>query len=569
VNVTPPTSGAANAHGASPLPAANSSLADFLLANAPANSGQDFRAIAAAMFGVESTTATPAQAIAQGPDAAKKPSVGPQDESEFRKSKESPDPVAGMAHPELTVPLPVLPAPPLDFTPKPGPVTGPVRLLDIKAALKDPAMFAGQNLGDSGEKVADAASSLPSTPSETLKTIMPPPSFTEAGPPAPTVIMGKVQKELPTFGGDKPHLLERPAPPSDLMQTKEPVARLVAPAASITAARKAADDGSGQPPSIETAKPVSTAATHPDRPTPPTHVPIAVNPGLEVSPVTVSLPPAAMVEVIPAASASEIVDKSMSSKLARPSGPVEPSLPAGLTDGAPPTTPVASPTIRGRDVKERGIKDTRTTSTQRVKIASTEVGTLADGLTKSAATSSKDVAGVTLGSHSDTHAQAIPLKQSASTPSFQTPGPQADAPDEALPTSTASPVTTAKLVHDMSHSEFRVGMQTQEFGNIDIRTSVARHMFSAQISVEHSDVAKSMTADLPALYHKLADQQVPVASIVIQGQSFATSSGLAQDSQQPQTWRPQSYNVNGSEVETALPSLMETLDSTGRLDIRI
>ena len=68
-------------------------------------------------------------------------------------------------------------------------------------------------------------------------------------------------------------------------------------------------------------------------------------------------------------------------------------------------------------------------------------------------------------------------------------------------------------------------MQSQEFGNIDIRTSVARHMFSAQISVEHGDFAKSMTADLPALYHRLADQQVAVANIVIQGQRLATSSG--------------------------------------------
>ena len=101
----------------------------------------------------------------------------------------------------------------------------------------------------------------------------------------------------------------------------------------------------------------------------------------------------------------------------------------------------------------------------------------------------------------------------------------------------------------MSQSEFRVGMQSQEFGNIDIRTSVARHMFSAQISVEHSDMAKSMTADLPALYHRLADQQVPVASIVIQGQSLATSSGLAQDAQ-PQSWQPQSQHSHKIECRT-------------------
>lgn len=554
MNVTPPTSGAANAHGASPLPTANSSLADFLLANAPANSAQDFRALAAAMFGVESTTAALAQTPIQGPDEVKKPTGGLQDESESRKSKESPAPIAGMANPELTVPLPVPPAPALNLTPTTGPATGPISLPSIKAALKDPAMFGGRNSSDSGENAADAASDLPFT-------ITPPSSFTEADTPAPTVVMGKVQKELPTFGSENLHLLEPTAPASDLNQANESVARAVASGAAITTARKPADKESSQPPSTETAKQVSTAAASPDPPIPPTHTPIEV--------ATVLLPPVATVEVASTASASEILDKSMSSKLARPSGAVEPGLPAGLTNATPPTTPAAPPAIKGREGKERGVKETRTTSTQRGKIAPNEVGPLADGLAKSAATSSKEVAGATLGAHSDSHAQATPLKQTAGAPSSQTPGLEADGPDEALPTSTASPVTSAKLVHDMSQSEFRVGMQTQEFGNIDIRTSVARHMFSAQISVEHSDVVKSMTADLPALYHKLADQQVPVASIVIQGQSFATSSGLAQDSQQPQTWKPQSYNATRSDAETALPVLMETLDSSGRLDIRI
>ncbi len=121
----------------------------------------------------------------------------------------------------------------------------------------------------------------------------------------------------------------------------------------------------------------------------------------------------------------------------------------------------------------------------------------------------------------------------------------------------------------MSQSEFRVGMQTREFGSIDIRTSVARHMFSAQISVEHSDVAKSLTTDLPSLYNKLADQQVAVANIVIHGQGLGTSSGLAQDAQ-PQNSRPQNQGDAKSIVETVLPvALEQQLDPAGRLDIRI
>jgi flagellar hook-length control protein FliK len=563
VNVTPANSGTASAHSAAPLQPGNSSLADFLLAGLPANSGEDFRAIAAALFGVESASAGPTQTLAQKPAAVKKPVDGPQHENESRKGKESADPGSPAPHSELPLPVPLTP---LDFALKPEPTTSSVSLTDIKAVLKEPAMFAGRNLSDSSEKLADAVSSPRSAPSETLKATPPPSSLTDADKPAPIVIMSDVERKLPPFVGDPPHW--PPAPPDGLMRAKEPAARSAATPASGTTAKKIADDGSNQLPSTETAKQASTAAANPSPPARPTAAPVAVNPGPEMS-AAASLPSAAPVELTSAVSASEISDTLKTARPAPASGPVDPRLAAGLSNESLRPAPAASPTIKGRELTDRGIKDTRTTSTQRGKISSAEAGNFADGLTKSAVTSIKDVGGVTLGAHPDAHAKPIPLKQAALTPSSQTAVADADGPDESLPTSTPSPITTAKLVQSMSQSEFRVGMQTQEFGNIDIRTSVARHMFSAQISVEHSDVAKSMTADLPALYHKLADQQVPVASIVIQGQSFATSSGLAQDSQQPQTWRPQSYNATKSDAETALPGLMETLDSAGRLDIRI
>jgi len=567
VNVTPPNPGAAGAHGTAPLPTANSSLADFLLAGLPANSGQDFRAIAATLFGVESATATPTQAGAREPAAVK---TGPQDKAETHKSKASDDPSCPAAHPELTVALPAPGGPELDPGAKPQVATGPVGLPDTKAVMKNPSMLSGRTLSDSGEKRPDAASIPPSTPADAVKPTTPASSLTEADTPAPGVVMSEVHKDLPAFTSGKPNLIERSKFPEGLMTAKEVAAQSVASPATGTTARKVNADGSNQPSRSDPARLASTAAGNPSQPSPPTNAPL--NPGREMSPaasLTSALPSASLLNAASAASPSEVLDKSKTVKPAQASGPVDPKWTAGLSDGSLVAKPVAAPSIKDREAKDRGIKDTRTISTQRGKIDHAEAANLADGITKSAATNSKDIAGAALGTHSDTHAKAIPLKQAVAAPSSQAAVADADGPDEALPTSTPSPVTTAKLVQDMNHSEFRVGMQSPEFGNIDIRTSVARHMFSAQISVEHSDVAKSMTADLPALYHKLADQQVPVASIVIQGQSFATSSGLAQDSQQPQTWRPQSYNVTKPEAETALPVLMETLDSAGRLDIRI
>jgi flagellar hook-length control protein FliK len=176
-----------------------------------------------------------------------------------------------------------------------------------------------------------------------------------------------------------------------------------------------------------------------------------------------------------------------------------------------------------------------------------------------------------LPAQSGTHAKPVVLKQSVDAPSSPASLMNADGPDESVPASGSSPVI-AKLVQGMSQSEFRVGMQSQEFGNIDIRTSVARHMFSAQISVEHGDVARSLTAQLPGLYHRLADQQVAVGNIVIQGQGLGTSSGLAQDAQ-PQSWQAQGHSPDAGtaklNVEPMLPGMTDGIDSAGRLDIRI
>ncbi len=219
-------------------------------------------------------------------------------------------------------------------------------------------------------------------------------------------------------------------------------------------------------------------------------------------------------------------------------------------------------------IKDPAPKGTNIEALRNGKFAHIEADTVESGLTKSIAINSKDTAGVTLAAHSDAHAKSASLKQATLSPSAASTVAETDAPDEALPTSALSPVT-ARLVQGMSQAEFRVGMQSQEFGNIDIRTSVARHMFSAQISVEHSDMARSMTADLPALYHKLADQQVAVANIVIQGQSLGTSSGLAQDAQ-PQNWKPQGNAASSPDAQLVLPVMTpEAMDPTGRLDIRI
>jgi len=163
------------------------------------------------------------------------------------------------------------------------------------------------------------------------------------------------------------------------------------------------------------------------------------------------------------------------------------------------------------------------------------------------------------------HSKSAPAK---SEPEISDSAPAAQIPDADDAPVTHTSINTAKLVQGLSQSELRVGLQTRDFGNIDIRTSASRHEFSAQISVEHSDIANTLTTELPGLYARLNEQQVPVGNIHIQNQSLSTSTGLDQNSQQSSS-RPQNSAAVRSQLEPTLPAIQEVLSSTDRLDIRI
>ena len=104
---TTPITGAAVALKASAAPSANSSLADFLLADASGNAGLDFRTIAATLFGVAGSTDGQTIESAKDSSTTKKPVASvPGDDSEDRKDKSLSDPASILArHPELTAPI--------------------------------------------------------------------------------------------------------------------------------------------------------------------------------------------------------------------------------------------------------------------------------------------------------------------------------------------------------------------------------------------------------------------------------------------------------------------------------
>ena len=128
---------------------------------------------------------------------------------------------------------------------------------------------------------------------------------------------------------------------------------------------------------------------------------------------------------------------------------------------------------------------------------------------------------------------------------------------------------SARLVERVGQAELRIGIQTGEFGNVDIRTSMVRNQFTAQISVERGELGKVLAAELPSLQNKLSEQRLPGANITLQNQSGG-SAGFGQGSRQSQTMQ-QIVIPYSPEAELA-PALMSTADtsiSNGRLDVHM
>lgn len=135
----------------------------------------------------------------------------------------------------------------------------------------------------------------------------------------------------------------------------------------------------------------------------------------------------------------------------------------------------------------------------------------------------------------------------------------------------SSPIQVAKLVERAGQTELRVGIQAGEFGNVDIRTSMARSQFTAEISVERGELGRALSAELPALHNRLAEQRVPMANIVLQHHSASGngSSDLRQGTRQQQ-YAPANQFFSADDTEFSAPVIpVETGETRAGLDLHM
>jgi hypothetical protein len=93
-------------------------------------------------------------------------------------------------------------------------------------------------------------------------------------------------------------------------------------------------------------------------------------------------------------------------------------------------------------------------------------------------------------------------------------------------------INAAKLIQSVGQSEMRVGMRSNEFGNISINTSATKELVSAQISLDHGELAKALATHLPEMQTRLGNNQAVDVRIDMngQGQGTGTSSGMSNSS---------------------------------------
>jgi len=145
----------------------------------------------------------------------------------------------------------------------------------------------------------------------------------------------------------------------------------------------------------------------------------------------------------------------------------------------------------------------------------------------------------------------------------------------------APAVNSARLIQRIGEAEIRVGMRS-DFGDVSISTLATHNSISAQISLNHADLAKAIAAHLPEVQARLgASQPVDVRispTPIANGHLGTLSGGTQQNAGQGQAYsRGQQNYARAPDVtergsETFGPLAAVTIEEIGfgrgRLDIR-
>jgi hypothetical protein len=136
----------------------------------------------------------------------------------------------------------------------------------------------------------------------------------------------------------------------------------------------------------------------------------------------------------------------------------------------------------------------------------------------------------------------------------------------------ATGINAAKLVQTMGETEMRVGLHSNEFGAISIRTSVSQQQMLAQISLNHIGLSQAISAHVASMQTKLGNDYGLNMLIQVNHQAASTA-GQSNSQQREQSASAPTVPVEGAAVPAdpdvgISPAVLAGTSSGYRLDIR-
>jgi len=105
-------------------------------------------------------------------------------------------------------------------------------------------------------------------------------------------------------------------------------------------------------------------------------------------------------------------------------------------------------------------------------------------------------------------------------------------PPETPPSASLSgPVQAAQILSKAAQSEMRIGLNTNAFGNVEVRTVVRSNDVGIQIGSEKGDLPSLLSNDIPGIANSLQRQDLNLTQVSFHQQGFAFSGDASADGQ--------------------------------------
>ena len=133
-------------------------------------------------------------------------------------------------------------------------------------------------------------------------------------------------------------------------------------------------------------------------------------------------------------------------------------------------------------------------------------------------------------------------------------------------------INASRIVQTMSETEMRVGLHSSEFGAISIRTSVSQQQMLAQISLDHGDLSRAISAHVASVQTKLGNDSGLDTLIQVNHQAASTFGQSGSRQKEQSAFAPsaplQSVAVPVDPDVGISPAVLAGTNGSYRLDIR-